>query len=99
MRRLLVLVLTLGILLSSVSAFAQDPATQQPSTEELEKQKAELKKNAKARAVFDAFPPSHKREYIDWVDAAKTAETKQRRLATAIAWISAGKSRNWKYQR
>ena len=60
---------------------------------------AELKKNAKARAVFDAFPPSHKREYIDWVDAAKTAETKQRRLATAIAWISAGKSRNWKYQR
>jgi len=49
--------------------------------------------------VFDAFPPSHKREYIDWVDAAKTAETKQRRLATAIAWISAGKSRNWKYQR
>ncbi|PYS67145.1 MAG: hypothetical protein DMF69_23950 [Acidobacteria bacterium] len=47
MRRLLVLILTLGILLSSlVPAFGQDPATQQPSAEELEKQKAELKKNA-----------------------------------------------------
>jgi len=47
MRRLLVFILTLGILLSSfVPAFAQEPATQQPSPEELEKQKAELKKNA-----------------------------------------------------
>src|SRR5687768_12036355 len=46
MRRLLVLILTLGIFLSSsFPAFAQDPATQQPSAEELEKQKAELKKN------------------------------------------------------
>lgn len=60
---------------------------------------AELRKNSKARAAFAAFPPSHKREYVDWVHSAKTAETRQRRLATAIAWISAGKSRNWKYAR
>lgn len=60
---------------------------------------AELKKNSKARAAFDAFPPSHRREYVEWVDSAKTDETRQRRLDTAIAWISARKSRNWKYAR
>ena len=60
---------------------------------------AELRTNSKARAAFEAFPPSHKREYVEWVDSAKTDETRRRRLATAIDWISSGKSRNWKYQR
>ena len=59
----------------------------------------ELSKNSKARAAFEAFPPSHRREYVEWVDSAKTDETRQRRLATAITWISSGKSRNWKYGR
>jgi len=59
----------------------------------------ELSKNSKARAAFEAFPPSHRREYVEWVDSAKTDETRQRRLATAIKWISSGKSRNWKYGR
>jgi len=60
---------------------------------------AELRKNSRAHAAFNAFPPSHRREYVDWVDSAKTDETRQRRLATAIQWISSGKSRNWKYER
>ena len=58
-----------------------------------------LRKNAKARAAFDAFPPSHKREYVDWIGSAKTDETRQRRLATALEWMASGKSRNWKYER
>lgn len=58
-----------------------------------------LHKNAKARAVFAAFPASHKREYVDWIVEAKTAETRQRRLDTALEWINAGKPRNWKYMR
>jgi uncharacterized protein YdeI (YjbR/CyaY-like superfamily) len=58
-----------------------------------------LRRHSKARAAFDAFPPSHRREYVEWVDSAKTDETRQRRLATAIEWISSGKSRNWKYDR
>jgi len=34
-----------------------------------------LKKNAKARATFDAFPPSCcKREYIEWISEAKREE-------------------------
>jgi uncharacterized protein YdeI (YjbR/CyaY-like superfamily) len=60
---------------------------------------AALEKNPKARASFEAFPPSHKREYVEWIDSAKTEETRQRRIATAIEWIASGKSRNWKYER
>jgi uncharacterized protein YdeI (YjbR/CyaY-like superfamily) len=58
-----------------------------------------LKKNARARATFDAFSPSHKREYVEWITDAKTEETRQRRVDTAIEWLAKGKSRNWKYER
>lgn len=58
-----------------------------------------LQKHAKARVAFAGFPPSHKREYAQWIAEAKTAETRQRRIATALEWISEGKSRNWKYER
>ena len=57
----------------------------------------ELKKNKKAFKVFEAFSPSHKREYVEWISEAKTGETKNRRMETAIEWMSEGKSRNWKY--
>lgn len=58
---------------------------------------AALKKNRKARDTFDAFPPGHRREYIDWIEDAKADATRQRRLATSIEWLAAGKGRNWKY--
>ena len=58
---------------------------------------AALKKNKKAKDSFEAFPPSHKREYIEWITEAKTDATRQRRLAQAIEWIADGKPRNWKY--
>jgi uncharacterized protein YdeI (YjbR/CyaY-like superfamily) len=60
---------------------------------------AALKKNRRAAAAFEKFPPSHKREYADWIAEAKAEATRQRRVATAIEWISEGKSRNWKYER
>lgn len=56
-------------------------------------------KGKKAKAAFDAFSPSHRREYIEWITEAKSAETRARRLAQAVAWIEEGKSRNWKYER
>ena len=58
-----------------------------------------LRTNKKAAAAFEKFPPSHKREYAEWVGEAKGDETRQRRAATAVEWISEGKSRNWKYER
>jgi uncharacterized protein YdeI (YjbR/CyaY-like superfamily) len=58
---------------------------------------AALKKNKKAQATFDGFNYSHKKEYVEWVTEAKTEETRDRRLATTIEWLSEGKSRHWKY--
>ena len=52
-----------------------------------------------ARAAFDGFAPGKRREYVEWLAEAKTEETRKRRLATAVAWIAEGKSRNWKYER
>jgi uncharacterized protein YdeI (YjbR/CyaY-like superfamily) len=57
-----------------------------------------LKANKKASAAFAAFSPSCKREYIEWVADAKRAETRDKRIATAMDWIGEGKQRNWKYQ-
>jgi uncharacterized protein YdeI (YjbR/CyaY-like superfamily) len=56
-----------------------------------------LKKNKKAGEVFAAFPPSHRREYIEWITEAKTDETRYKRIATTLEWLTEGKSRNWKY--
>jgi uncharacterized protein YdeI (YjbR/CyaY-like superfamily) len=56
-----------------------------------------LRKNKKAKASFEKFPPSHKREYIAWITEAKTKATRTRRLETAIEWMAEGKPRNWKY--
>jgi uncharacterized protein YdeI (YjbR/CyaY-like superfamily) len=60
---------------------------------------AALGKNKKARAAFDAFPPSHQREYVEWVTEAKRDDTRRRRLETAIELIAEGKPRHWKYQK
>jgi len=60
---------------------------------------AALKKNKKAFVSFEGFSPSCKREYVEWITGAKQEETRQRRLAQAIAWIAEGKSRNWKYEK
>jgi hypothetical protein len=60
---------------------------------------AALRKNKKAWAAFEAFPPSHRREYVEWVTEAKAEETRERRLATAVEWIAEGRARNWKYER
>lgn len=58
-----------------------------------------MRKHARARAVFEGFPPSHRREYIEWIADAKREETRARRLAQALEWMAEGKSRNWKYLR
>jgi len=59
---------------------------------------AALKKNKKAQAVFENFTPGKKKEYIVWLTEAKTEATRNKRLETAVEWISEGKSRNWKYE-
>jgi len=58
---------------------------------------AALKKNRKAQTAFENFSYTNKKEYVEWLTEAKREETQLQRLATAIAWMSEGKPRNWKY--
>lgn len=59
---------------------------------------AALNKAPAAQATFDGFPPSARRDYVDWVADAKQEGTRQKRIATAIEWLAEGKRRNWKYE-
>lgn len=60
---------------------------------------AALAKSKKARTNFEAMPPSHRREYNEWIGEAKREETRAARVKQAIEWIAEGKQRNWKYQK
>lgn len=57
-----------------------------------------LKGSPKAFATYQAFSPSCKREYVEWITDAKTEETRERRLEQAVDWMAEGKTRNWKYR-
>ena len=59
---------------------------------------AALNRNKKAKATFDAFSPSCKREYVEWIVEAKREETRSKRVAQAVEWMAEGKKRNWKYE-
>lgn len=74
-------------------------AAPKPAAEVPAELAAALRKNRKAREVFEGFPPSHRREYIEWITDAKRDETRARRVAQAVEWIAEGKGRNWKYER
>lgn len=56
-----------------------------------------LKKNKEANKTFEAFSYSNKKDYVTWVTEAKMEATRNSRLATAIEWMSEGKTRHWKY--
>ena len=59
---------------------------------------AAFKKNKTAAATWAKFPPGHRREYIEWITDAKRPETRAKRLATTLEWLTAGKPRNWQYR-
>jgi uncharacterized protein YdeI (YjbR/CyaY-like superfamily) len=58
-----------------------------------------LKKNKSAYTNFEKFSHSHKKEYVEWITEAKTPETRNKRMATAVEWLHQGKGRNWKYSK
>ena len=60
---------------------------------------AALQKKPGALAKFEAFSPSQRREYSEWIVEAKTDATREKRLATSVQWIGQGKTRMWKYRR
>lgn len=57
-----------------------------------------LDASSAARATFDGFAPSHRREYVEWILDAKRDETRARRVAQTVEWLAEGRKRNWKYE-
>lgn len=60
---------------------------------------AALADSPAAQAHYAAFSPSKQRDYLEWVLEAKRSDTRQRRIAQAVAWLAEGKSRHWQYER
>ena len=58
-----------------------------------------FKTNTNAMQQFEKFSPSAKKEYLQWLAEAKSADTRAKRLETMIEWVSEGKTRNWKYKK
>jgi uncharacterized protein YdeI (YjbR/CyaY-like superfamily) len=58
-----------------------------------------LRQHPAAQHTFQNFSKSNRKEYVEWLLDAKTEETRNKRLATAMDWLAAGKTRNWKYSR
>jgi hypothetical protein len=57
-----------------------------------------LAKSKPATATFEAFPPSCKREYLEWITTAKRPETRERRMTEAVSRMAAGRRFNDEYQ-
>jgi uncharacterized protein YdeI (YjbR/CyaY-like superfamily) len=60
---------------------------------------AALKAREAAKETFDTGSTSFKREYVDWLEDAKTEATRLRRMEQAVEWLAEGKGRNWKYEK
>ena len=55
---------------------------------------AALAADPQAAASFERMAFTHRKEYCRWIDEAKRAETRLRRVAQAVEVIRAGKSRS-----
>jgi len=50
-----------------------------------------LKKSPAACNYFESLAPSYRRRYIGWIESAKQAETKMRRLEEVVRLLAAGR--------
>jgi len=49
-----------------------------------------LRRNAKARTMFETLAPSYRSRYLRWIEDAKRDETRRRRIARVIELLSQG---------
>ncbi|WP_430388706.1 YdeI/OmpD-associated family protein [Dyella sp. 20L07] len=100
-KRELVALIRKAMSLNDAGVTMKRPKSPAPKTPDLPDELATLlaqKKHAAARKHYESFPPGAKREYIAWITEAKTDATRQKRIATTLAWLAEGKRRNWKYE-
>lgn len=86
---------TQGTAYKKPPAKAKQPKPELPIPPEFS---AALAANPAAKSALEAFAPSHRREYVEWIAEAKRPETRDKRVAQAIEWLTEGKRRNWKYE-
>jgi uncharacterized protein YdeI (YjbR/CyaY-like superfamily) len=48
----------------------------------------ELRRHPAAREAFERIAPSHRQDYVRWIDEAKKDETRRKRLAEAVTRLS-----------
>jgi uncharacterized protein YdeI (YjbR/CyaY-like superfamily) len=72
------------------------PRPEYPVPDELA---AALDQAPAAKAVFDGFSPTNRRDYCEWIGEAKKPETRAARVTQAVEWLAEGKTRHWKYQK
>ena len=53
-----------------------------------------LRVHPAALSTFAGLPPSHKAEYLKWIDEAKKADTRRRRIAGMIDRLTNTEGRN-----
>lgn len=58
-----------------------------------------LKSSKKIHIAFFALSPSHRKEYIEYINEAKRPETRERRIENSISKLKEGLSHNFKYNR
>lgn len=71
-----------------------------PSSEPLETPEyflEALSRNPVAQQVFENQSTSFRKNYIVWLETAKTDATRQRRIDESLEWIAEGKGKFWKY--
>ena len=59
-----------------------------PRTVDVPEDLAAALKKAKARAAFDALSFSHRREHVMWIEEAKRAETRARRVNRTVEGLT-----------
>lgn len=50
-----------------------------------------LRSEPRAWETFEQLAPSHRRQFVGWIDSAKRQDTKSRRLSEAIQLLAAGR--------
>ncbi len=58
-----------------------------------------LAANPQVKAIFDCKSTSFQKEYNVWIDEAKNDATRDKRIDEALAWVTDGKGRFWKYSK
>ncbi len=58
----------------------------------------QINENEAALIYFEKASYSFKKEYIQWIEDAKTESTRNNRIHQAVEWVAEGKGKNWKYE-